>query len=56
LSTPGTGPFGPAERPMGGYVTLPDDWTTRKAKSWTAKAYATAAELPPKQSRRKVAR
>jgi TfoX/Sxy family transcriptional regulator of competence genes len=50
---PGAGPFGPAERPMGGYVTLPADWTPRKAKPWIAKAHATAAALPPKQAKRK---
>jgi TfoX/Sxy family transcriptional regulator of competence genes len=45
---PGAGPFGPAERPMGGYVTIPADWTARKARPWIAKAYAAAAALPPK--------
>ena len=29
LGEPGAGPFGPAERPMGGYVTLPAGWTVR---------------------------
>ena len=48
---PGAGPYGPAERPMTGYVTLPADWTNRKAKPWIAKAYATAAALPPKQAK-----
>jgi TfoX/Sxy family transcriptional regulator of competence genes len=48
-SCPGTGPFGPAERPMGDYVALPASWTTSEAKQWTAKAYATAATLPPKK-------
>src|SRR5262245_568788 len=53
---PGAGPFGPAERAMAGYVTLPGDWTPRKARPWIAKAHATAAALPPKQSRRKAAK
>jgi hypothetical protein len=48
---PGTGPFGPAERPMSGYVTLPADWAARRAGPWVAKAYATAAALPPKRPR-----
>jgi TfoX/Sxy family transcriptional regulator of competence genes len=52
---PGAGPFGPADRPMGGYVTLPRDWTARQAKSWIAKALATAAALPPKQAKKKKA-
>jgi TfoX/Sxy family transcriptional regulator of competence genes len=29
---PGAGPFGPAERPMAGYVTLPGDRTPRRAR------------------------
>ncbi len=51
---PGAGSFGPAERPMGGYVTLPADWTTRKAKPWVAKAHAAAAALPVKQPKKKA--
>src|SRR3990170_2410301 len=38
LAQPGAGPFGPAERPMGGYVSLPADWTDRKASPWVDKA------------------
>ena len=53
IAVPGAGPFGPSERPMGGYVTIPADWTPRKAKPWIAKAYATAAALPPKQPKKK---
>ncbi|HMK11496.1 MAG TPA: TfoX/Sxy family protein [Acidimicrobiales bacterium] len=49
LAQPGAGPFGPAERPMGGYVTLPGDWTARKAKKWVDAAVAEAAALPPKK-------
>ena len=46
---PGAGPFGPAERPMGGYVTLPARrGRARKASSWTGKALAQATALPPK--------
>ena len=48
LEEPGAGPFGPSERPMAGYVTLPNAWSARKAKAWTAKALDTAAALPPK--------
>lgn len=51
---PGAGPFGPGERPMGGYVTLPADWNTRKATPWIAKAHAAAAALPPKQPKKKT--
>jgi TfoX/Sxy family transcriptional regulator of competence genes len=53
---PGAGPFGPSERPMGGYVTLPADWTARKAKPWIAKAQAAAAALPAKQPKKKTAK
>jgi TfoX/Sxy family transcriptional regulator of competence genes len=53
---PGAGPFGPAERPMGGYVTLPAGWTTRKAKPWVARAHAAAAALPVKQPKKKAAK
>ncbi len=56
LEEPGAGPFGPAERPMGGYVTLPSSWSTRKAKTWTAKAlaHACAAAQPPKPPKKKA--
>lgn len=36
LTEPGTGPFGPAERPMADYVTVPASWSPRTAKTWTA--------------------
>ncbi len=49
LAEPGAGPFGPEERPMGGYVTLPVEWSARKAKKWTEAALVTAAALPAKQ-------
>jgi TfoX/Sxy family transcriptional regulator of competence genes len=48
LEEPGAGPFGPAERPMAGYVTLPNSWSRRKAKAWTTKALDHVAALPPK--------
>jgi hypothetical protein len=48
LAVPGAGPFGPAERPMGGYVTLPAGFTPDEAEEWIAAALATAAALPPR--------
>ena len=54
LREPGAGPFGPAERPMGGYVTLPGDWTARKAKRWIQSSLDTVAALPPKQAKKKT--
>lgn len=49
-----TVPFGPAERPMGGYTGLPEVWNAEgdgdvpRAKAWVEKAYAYVADLPPK--------
>ena len=36
----GTGPYGPAERPMGGYLALPQSWSTQPklAASWVRTA------------------
>ena len=53
---PGAGPFGPADRPMSGYVTLPAEWPSRKAGPWIAKALAAASALPPKQPKRAKAK
>jgi TfoX/Sxy family transcriptional regulator of competence genes len=46
----GSGPFGPEERPMGGYLALPPEWTTdtELATSWMTRAMTEVAELPPK--------
>ncbi len=46
----GTGPFGPAERPMGGYLSLPPAWRDDAdlAAQWVEKAYAHVSSLPPK--------
>lgn len=50
-----TVPFGPEERPMGGYTGLPEVWNAEgdgdnaRAKAWVAKAYSYAAGLPPKE-------
>jgi TfoX/Sxy family transcriptional regulator of competence genes len=54
LAQPGAGPFGPPDRPMGGYVTLPADWTPREAKTWIDLALATAAALPAKPAKAKA--
>jgi TfoX/Sxy family transcriptional regulator of competence genes len=57
LAQPGAGPFGPPERPMGGYVTLPADLDDAAARAWTERALAYAATLPPKKPKeRKVSR
>jgi TfoX/Sxy family transcriptional regulator of competence genes len=44
----GAGPFGPAERPMGGYLTLPGAWSSAKARPWIAKSLEYVAAFPPK--------
>jgi TfoX/Sxy family transcriptional regulator of competence genes len=46
----GAGPFGPAERPMGGYVALPPTWssTPKLAAPWIAKAFMQVGVLPAK--------
>ncbi|WP_345761160.1 TfoX/Sxy family protein [Diaminobutyricibacter sp. McL0608] len=46
----GTGPFGPPERPMGGYVALPTEWwdSPELITPWIERALAAVSELPPK--------
>ena len=48
---PGAGPFGPTERPMGGYLALPGAWTAGQdeAAQWVERAMLEVAELPPKK-------
>ena len=49
LGVEGAGPFGPAERPMGGYVSLPDGLLgTPDAGRWVARGLAHVAAMPPK--------
>ncbi|MCB5290654.1 TfoX/Sxy family protein [Arthrobacter sp. SO3] len=55
-STERTVPFGPAERPMGGYTGLPEVWNGEgegdgdkaRARAWVEKAFEHVAGLPPK--------
>jgi len=51
LAEPGAGPFGPSERPMGGYVTLPASWSARRAKRWIDTSLAHVASLPSKKTK-----
>ncbi|ACL39121.1 conserved hypothetical protein [Pseudarthrobacter chlorophenolicus A6] len=50
-----TVPFGPAERPMGGYTGLPEVWNEEgdgddtRARAWAEKALEYIATLPPKE-------
>jgi TfoX/Sxy family transcriptional regulator of competence genes len=49
-SVEGTGPFGPPERPIGGYTSLPGAWrsTPELAAHWVELACAQVSLLPPK--------
>jgi TfoX/Sxy family transcriptional regulator of competence genes len=49
LQAAGGGPFGPQERPMGGYVTLPRSLGEAEAGQWIATALTFVAALPPKK-------
>jgi TfoX/Sxy family transcriptional regulator of competence genes len=48
LAQPGAGPFGPEERPMGGYVTLPADWSAGEVRPWVERSLELVSALPPK--------
>ena len=50
----GTGPVGPAERPMGGYLALPAAWRDDAdlAALWVEKARAHVSSLPPKKPKK----
>ena len=54
----GSGPFGPAERPMGGYLSLPAAWRAEPdlAADWVARALAHVSTLPPKVKKPKRAK
>ena len=47
----GTGPYGPAERPMSGWTTLPDAWRRHpdQVTEWMGRADAHVSTLPPKK-------
>ena len=49
----GAGPFGPPERPMGGYLSLPPSLTAEQATVWVNKAQEYAATLPPKLKKKR---
>jgi len=54
----GSGPFGPAERPMGGYVSLPPAWRDRPelAAAWVSRALAFVSAMPAKKAKPKAAK
>jgi TfoX/Sxy family transcriptional regulator of competence genes len=52
LRAEGGGPFGPAERPMGGYVALPTALLgTPEGGRWVARALQHVAAKPPKAAK-----
>ena len=51
LLAAGGGPFGPAERPMGGYVSLPKAFGDADAKQWIARSLAYVSAQPPKRKK-----
>ena len=57
-SVAGTGPFGPAERPMGGYLALPREWRDHpeRVAEWVSTALEQVAVLPPKQPKARAPR
>ena len=52
VAAQGGGPFGPEERPMGGYVTLPGDWSPAEAEPWVSASLALVGALPPKEKKK----
>jgi TfoX/Sxy family transcriptional regulator of competence genes len=52
----GAGPFGPAERPMGGYLSLPASWREdpHRSADWVSRALSHVAAMPPKQAKPKA--
>jgi hypothetical protein len=50
LAVEGAGPFGPAQRPMGGYVSLPADLlASGEGARWVTRALEHVASMPPKR-------
>ena len=51
LGAAGGGPFGPEERPMGGYLALPSSYSPELASAWVERAAAYVGTLPPKKKK-----
>ncbi len=52
MAVEGAGPFGPAGRPMGGYVSMPPAMVgSAEGRSWIDRALGNVATLPPKKPR-----
>jgi TfoX/Sxy family transcriptional regulator of competence genes len=52
LAVEGGGPFGPAERPMGGYASLPASMAESEREAWVARSLAQVGARPPKAPKR----
>jgi len=54
----GSGPFGPAERPMSGYLSMPRTWraTPAVASDWVERALTHVRSMPPKAKKPKAAK
>jgi len=48
LAEAGGTPFGPEERPMGGFLSLPASYSSEQSAPWVEKAAAYVGTLPPK--------
>jgi TfoX/Sxy family transcriptional regulator of competence genes len=57
LAVEGAGPYGPAERPMGGYVSLPEEWKDDpdRLREWIGVALEQVGRMPPKQKKPRTA-
>lgn len=51
LAIEGSAPFGPEERPLRGYVTIPAAMEMTEVERWVARSLEHVAELPPKANR-----
>ena len=56
LRESGGGPFGPADRPMGGYVSLPETGSADEMQEWISSALSYVAGLPPKKAKARKAK
>ncbi|HET7195226.1 MAG TPA: TfoX/Sxy family protein [Nocardioides sp.] len=48
----GSGPFGPEERPMNGWLSLPASFSPEEAIAWMERAREHIATFPPKAKKR----
>jgi TfoX/Sxy family transcriptional regulator of competence genes len=51
LLAAGGGPFGPSERPMSGYVSLPAAIDVESARPWVRRSIDYVGNLPPKATK-----